>query len=220
MNSPTVITGYAETPTSAAFAPVWVENTRRHFPNSKVITLAVGGVMPQSVLGSALGLAGNLGHIGDLLHGRKSHLFCGWSAAVLAGALLCYMNETDMIWKEQDVLCFGAPLFQMDRQLGTKGIIFGKCPSGAHACAQSLFMVRHDYIPEFVRLYIGEGGDAHNTNLPEVKFRRLLERHPDKWCQFDFGFDRERPLDFNASTWYAQRFTKDEMAELYRSRMI
>jgi hypothetical protein len=220
MTFPTIVTGYHETEGSYEFPEIWSANTRKHFPQSPIITIGVGGDYPCYTSDSHINLSGNLGHVGDLLHGRNYHQFCGWSAAVLAGAMLCYINETDMVYKEQDVLCFGAPLFQMQRQLGNKCVIFGKCQSNQHACAQSLFMVRHAYIPEFVRLYLNEGSDGRKDNLPEIKFKRLMEKHPDQWCQFDFGVDRDRPLPWDAPTWYAQRFTKEELDELERRKLI
>src|ERR1700722_19775710 len=151
MKIPTIITGYYETEDSFEFSKLWYTNTKKHFPNSPIITICVDGNYPAYESNNTIKLSGNLGHVGDLLHGRNTYTHCGWSAAVIAGVMLAYCNETNAAWKEQDVLCFGSPQYQMERQLCDGGIIFGA--SQLHACAQSLFLIEHSYIPEFVRLY-------------------------------------------------------------------
>jgi hypothetical protein len=161
-------------------------------------------------------LKGNLGHIGDLLEGRKPHKFCGWSMGVMTLALLAYQNETDFIYKEQDCLAFGPWVERLYSECGDKKVCFGK--NGLMTCAQSLFLVKHDFIPEFVRSYLGTGPDA--ATMPETKFSNMAKVNQPNWTQFGFGVDRDRPIPWDDEVFYAQHLTRNELGELSKRGLI
>lgn len=218
-NPPLIISGYHETPTSYEFSRIWYGRVRKIAPESKIRIIAVGGKIPCAPLSDIISLERNLGHVGDLLHGRKTQDFCGWSITMLTGCLLAYQDERDGVFIEQDALCFGSVIHQMETEIKDFGFIFGR--SKIHACAQSLFMVRHAYIPEFVMRYLALGNEKDKNNLPEIKFRTMMQQSG-KGTQFSFGVDRDREhgLPYDNPVWYAQRLTPNELGELKKRGMI
>jgi hypothetical protein len=168
-------------------------------------------------------LAGNLGHVENLLGVRepkKDYKFGGWSITVLTLALLAYQNETDFIFVEQDVLLFGNVFQKMYEEIGEAPVIHGGSTS-VQPAANSLFLVRHAYIPQFVRLYLNAGQDADPDNLPEMKFDRLGKKYG--WTTFSFGYDRDRPEnleDLKHGPCYIQQVTSDEWNELNKRGWI
>lgn len=167
-------------------------------------------------------LSGNLGHVGDLLHGKKHHQFCGWSASVLALAMIAYAGELDFVYLEEDALAFGPWVTQMYSELGDGQFAFGKKMQSPPwmACSQSLFIVRHAFIPTFVKCYLMLGTDGNAENLPETKFQAIEERFPNECRRLSFTVDRERPLPYDAPVWSAQKFTPDELEELKNRKLI
>lgn len=210
---------------SHEFSVFWYSNNARAdvAPQSRVIIAVASpphGIKypyPYEVIN----LQGNLGHIGELLNG-KNRMFCGWSSSLIALAMLAYTNETDLIYKEQDCLCFGNWVKQMYADMGDGGMVFGgKMNSEPYMpCAQSLILIRHSFIPEFIANYIIMGderrlnSEGKADNLPEDKFCRMRENMPEKIKALSFGVDRERPIPFDAPVWYVQQLTRDEFEEL------
>lgn len=167
-------------------------------------------------------LSGNLGHVGDLLNGSKPYDFCGWSSGVLALAMIAYSNESDFLYKEQDCLAFGPWVEQMYADMGDGDMVFGRKMQGPPymPCAQSLFLVRHSFIPHFVGQYLYMGSDKIETNLPEHKFQKLEDNNPGRIRRLSFGYDRERPINFDDKVWYAQKFTHQELEELKKRKLV
>ncbi len=217
----TIGTGFFNPPEGKhdQFFDIWWENTMKYAKPERVIVLANGNsIMQKYVPGEWINLPGNLGHTHDLTNGRKPYDWCGWSMAFFTLAMLAYCNETDFFFKEQDCLAFGPWVQQMYAEIGDKKCIFGssKFPH-QQACAQSLVLVKHSFIPEFVRLYMGTGSERLKENECELKFARLEREHPDHFCRFCFGVDRDRPLPFDDVVWYCQQLKPDEVDGL-RSR--
>jgi len=163
-------------------------------------------------------LQGNLGAFMELINKQKPHRFCGWTGAILQLALSAYCDESDFIYVEQDVLMFGDCIGQMYREIGDGGVIFGS--TSGQPCAQSLFLVKHSYIPDFVRLILGEGPQSEPDQLGEQIFARLEQQNPEKWKRFSFGYDRPRPLDIHDDCWYAQKFSPEELLQLRAAGMV
>lgn len=206
---------------------LWDDNTdtrRLGMPRLDVVRLAVGGQFNPMLkpYGQNIRLNGNLGHVGDLLNGGKPHEICGWSAAVLALAMIAYCNESDFIYKEQDCLAFGPWVEQMYADMGDANMVFGRKMKSAPwmPCAQSLFLIRHKFIPEFARNYIALGPENKVDNLPEHKFVKLEEASPKDYRRLSFGYDRERPITYEDRVFYAQKLTAQEFDELKRRNLL
>jgi len=161
---------------------------------------------------------GNLGHVHHLINDIKPHVFGGWSASIIALAMLAYNAELDFVYREQDVLAFGPYIDTMYSEIGHAGMIFGNYTG--MPCAQSLFLVKHAAIPDFVKDYLSMGGDRDIQNLPEHKFANLERMDDRKYKRFSFGYDRSRPINFDDPVWYAQRFTPDEIRDLHIKGMV
>ena len=94
--------GYVPSPSNEKFLEIWADNFTKHpVPDgcSRIVIAGVGdGPRPVVSVGFKVewvGLQGNLGHVGDLIHGRKDYEICGWTAAVCALAMLAYCDESD-----------------------------------------------------------------------------------------------------------------------------
>lgn len=216
--------GYFEYSAAARwFSRLWAKNVERNpVVIDHVAIISVGGKPPMVARSldfdertklTVIDMSGNLGHVHQLLPGKhpiqKPHDFGGWSAGVLALALLAYNDEADLVFQEQDCLTFGPVIETMYNELGDGGMIYGK--NKLMGAAQSLFLVRHHFIPIFVMKYLRCGPDRNVNILPEAKFQRLKEQFPGDVKQFSFPFDRDRPLDFGQPVWYGQKYTRAEL---------
>lgn len=223
--------GYVPSPKNEVFLNIWANNFEKNpIPEgcTRIVILGVGGgFRPVVSLGHRVewvGLDGNCGHVGALLSGEKKHGLCGWTAGVLALAMMAYCDESDFIYREQDCLCFGPWVEKLYEDMGDGFMAFGgpmKSPPYME-CAQSLFIVRNSFIPQFVMTMIEMGDERKQDrfhkedNLPERKFHRIRERWPDLIKPLSFGVDRERPMPIDNVVWYAQQFTTEEIHALER----
>lgn len=208
---------------AAWFWRLWRQNTAMNYTDqlqtNKVLVVANGQCLPEKDhMVMPITLNGNLGHVGQLLSGEKKHRLCGWSGAVLTCAMVAYCEEADFVWKEQDVLTFGDCIGQMYEEIGDAGMIFGSCK--LMPAAQSLFLVKHEFIPDFVRRYLSKNPENTEAWLPEKKFARMASESPDKVKRFSFPFDRDRPLDMTLPIWYSQKNTKAELLEMRERGLI
>ncbi len=207
---------------SAEWHNIWGKNWPSVLP-SNISILQVGSKGFDALENTNLiSVRGNLGHVGDLLNGTKPHAFCGWSAGLIQLAMTAYCAELDLIYKEQDCLAFGPWVEQMYADMGDGNMVFGGKMKTAPfmPSAQSLILIRHKFIPDFIWRYLGMGPDGHYNNLPEHKFGKMLAQEPNHFRTLSFGYDRERPINFDAPVWYAQKFTQKELDELKRRKMI
>lgn len=230
MNPYTLIAGYHRNRDDTrydTFFQTWLTNVCRLTPQpQRIIIIADSGARPPlsdchwdiRVPITVINLFGNLGCCHDLLVGNKPHHFSGWTGVVLAGAMLAYTNETDMVFYEEDVISVGDVIGQMDKEIGEASVIFGN--TAGMPCAQSLFRVRHEYLPEFARLFLSQGRQEFPEYLGENIFERLETQHPIAWKRFSFGYDRTRPINYDDKVWYAQHWKPEELAELKKRGMI
>lgn len=207
------------------FMQIWLENTYRFAnPNLVIIVGDSGSQFPEADHHPfmPIGLNGDCGHFLRLMEGEKKHRFNGWTAAVLAMAALAYANESDLIVKEQDCLAFNSWVDLMYSEIGESGVIFGSC--GFMACEQSLFLVRHHYLTEFMRLICGEPAQNCEENLGERMFWRIEQRIPDQWKRFSMGVGRDRPIltgeDAKSKPWFAQKLNENELAWIKEANLI
>lgn len=208
-------TGYFHKPEqyaqAKAFYRLWYTNTFRYAKPRRVLVLANGGCHIPGAPGQWIHVNGNLGHAHELSSGKKPYTMCGWSAAFVALAMIAYTDECDFVFKEQDTLAFGPWVERMWEEIGSKSMVFG---NNQYACAQSLVLIKRAFIPEFVQLYMAEGSEQLKSNECEIKFARMEAARPDLFGRFSFGVDRVRPIPYDASVWYAQHFTKEELTEM------
>ncbi len=207
------------------FLRVWIENTRKCFPNpTRVVLVAEAGSkipfpLPEGY--DTVNLSGDLGHVTMLESGQKKHEFGGWTAHMVALAMLAYCDEADFIYKESDCLAFGEIEKRMYEDLGDGDIVFGHAQPVAPGfpSSQSLFLVRHFFIPEFVRTYLSLGGDAQVHG--EWKFVHLMDKIGRRRAKMlSFGQDRCRPIEWHRPTWYAQQIYPEELAEMKTRNLI
>ena len=128
-----------------------------------------------------------------------------------------------LIYKEEDCLAFGDCEDQLYTDMGDGDMAFGRRMTSEPwmECSQSLFIVRHAFIPQMVSAYLGMGKDGDVNNLGERKFQNLEARFgTHRIRRLTFGVDRERPLPFDAPVWFGQQFTNGEMEALKRRNLI
>lgn len=167
---------------------------------------------PAQRYGTWIELPGDLGYCGDLIDDAKD-VFCPQVVAIwLAGAWLAYASECDLIYVEQDCLCFGDWVGQMYADIGDKGMVFGD--GKWHGASTSLFLIRHKFIPKWTKDYINEGCENNPARIPERKMRRLREREPEEYATLSFGYDTDRPFDPEQRTFYIQKTTPQELETL------
>jgi len=162
----------------------------------------------------------NLGHVGDWI-GRPSPKLLGWSMSWIIPAMIAYSEQKDFLYIEQDCLCFGNWLETLAKEVRDRNLkaAFGTAPFSIAACEQSLFWVRCDFIPDFISQYIAIP-ESDSEKLPEQKFQELLMR-PDSWiATFNLKVCRSRPLPFDSTAWYAQKFSIEEMSELRARKLV
>jgi hypothetical protein len=197
----------------------WCLNlTRADIAPAHVVIICEGGTRLKCYPphASVIHLDGNLGNWSDIMYRRKPHEWSGWSASMVTLAMIAYVNETDFIYRESDCFCFGDWVKQLYGDMGTGCFAFGaahKSPPWM-ASSQSLFIVRHSFIPKLVQSYLALGGETSESNLGEKKFVRLEERFgADTVRRLSFGVDRERPIPWHEKTWYFQQPKPEEIAE-------
>lgn len=197
----------------------WRENTS-NVPAGKVLTVTLAGCLTGSdplINEQFVHIDGDIGSVGDILHGRKSHFMEACPASIMLCAWAAYLDECDFIFKEQDCLAFGPWVDRLYSDCGELCGVFGRCRLMGSAC--SLFLIRHSSIPQFCADYISTG-PLNIQSLMEHKFMSLANRFPKRWGYHSMGVDRDRPLPFNDEAWYAQQFTHAEMLELGRRNLV
>lgn len=214
------------------FAKVWIENLERYVKDlRRVVVVSIGGAsLPYVRTGlSEINLDGNCGHIGSILEGKKDHAISGWSASVCALAMTAYCDESDFVYVEDDCVAFGHWLDQMYADMGDGEMVFGpKHTSEPYMpCSQSLFLVRHRFIPTFVgmQLYLGDerhkDDDGKEDNLSEHKFVKMEKVFGEsKIKRLSFGVDRCRPIPWDAPVFYFQKGTAEELDEARKRGLL
>ena len=188
------------------FFEIWKDNTKKYTDDYFVMSTG------QSLNNRFIPCHHNIGHVGDLIKENREGL-CGWSASICALAIIAYNCGKDFIYKEADCLWFGGVPDKMYQDCEGKGMVFGAKMDAAPwmACAQSTFMIRHSFILDFLRGYLFLPHDK--DMLPEDKFVKLEENHPDNYGRLSFGVDRMRPLPWDTEVWYAQQWNQQELDE-------
>ncbi len=204
----------------------WQANTARVLPNAtRVVIIAEAGSIPPGPIPpnyDVVHLSGDLGHITMLESGEKPYVHGGWTAHMLSLAMMAYCDEADFIYKESDCLAWGDIEGQMYRDMTDEGdIVFGHAHPGPPGMpsSQSLFLVRHRFIPEFVRSYLAYGPDAKMYG--ETKMCKLRDDFGGARIRMlSFGADRCRPIEWQRSPQYLQQIYPEELAEIISRKLL
>lgn len=221
-----VISGY-HTDVEAKWQPwfhqLWWDHNIAPIQASGLETVTIfatqNAIEPSRKFGHWLRSLGDLGHCDDVISGRKK-VFCPHCpASWIAGAWLAYMNECDLIYIEQDCLCFGPWLEQMYKDLITTGMVFGngKYHGGSSTC---LFLIQHRFIPEWTNQYIREGHERVSERIAEFKMRDLRQRYPERYNTLSFGYDTDRPFNMEDKVFYLQKISAIEMMRLMQAGLV
>lgn len=159
----------------------------------------------------------NKGHVLDFL-GKSEPQLCGWSLSWIQPALTAYAEDRDFLYQESDCLAFGNWEAQIlsEMEAGNLKMAFGV--GTVCASEQSLFYIRHDFILTAIQKYLAIPR-SDGELLPEDKMWLMARLHRHIGTH-SVGPGRSRPIDFEAKTFSAQKFTDEEMAELRARKMI
>lgn len=203
---------------------LWYENLRKYLnPLPEILVMANGGCVPPVNTGiRKVFLSHPGGHVGELLNGTRPYRHCGWSTIMLSMAMIAYAEHKNYIYAESDMLAFGPWFEQMIEDLGDGNAVIGQPLQGPvyMPCSNSLFMVRHSFIPEFVSRYLALPDENVPEWIPEIKMFRMMEADPKSFRTLSFGYDRQRPIRFEDRVFYAQKFTAEEMSELKQRGLL
>ena len=193
------------------FFNTWWDNTHKHASPEQVFVVSCNGYYPGEKKGNWIEATANLGHVHHLIHGQRSQKLCGWTVSTLIGALLAYNCDADLIYKEQDCLCFGNWVEELYRAANetTSGMLFGQ--NAYMMVEQSLVFVKHSALLDYVKAIL-EMPETDAEVLPEAKYYRLHQSGLATHLPFPGG--RDRPLDFETLPFYIQQTTAQEMEEL------
>lgn len=215
--------GYHEKPDNLAseFFHIWIRNIMKYDADNIIVICDSGCRIPDgySVEVREIPLDGNLGYCGDLLHDPKRGHFPGGPAVLMALAALAYIDEADLFYHEQDCLSFGDCLGHMYKEIFNGGIVFGRNRQKVRV-ENCMFLLKHEFIPEFLATYAASEPETKPQSISENKFERWMNAEPTKWRYHTIPGGRDRPLPFKAATWYGQKFTEEEMATLREMKLI
>lgn len=200
------------------FAWTWYNAIRRYAPFPKrIVIISTGHNFP--VVASEIDVIRgvNLGHVGD--EGYNNALR-GWSASVMALSLIAYNCQSDLIYLEEDCLAIGKWVEQAYMDMAEADMVFGyrHIKEPYQVCSQSLFIIKHRFLLEFVRRYLALVPDLNL--LPENKFALLESGDPKRFARLSFGVDRERPIPYDSPVWYSQQNTEEEINEMKARGLI
>lgn len=212
--------GYHESPHVKFTMALWLNQIRKITQEKLVIISDSNHVFPvlnqpnvQNII-----MDGNLGHAGDLLNGTKKHQFPGGPAVLMALAALAYVDEADLVYVEQDCLMFGDVISRLYAEIGDGGIIFGR--SKVMPCENCLFLLKHEFIPEFLAFYAGSPAEDTTDQICEKKFWAWEKYWPSKIKYHTISGGRDRPLPLEDKEWFAQKLTTEELAMLKERGLI
>jgi hypothetical protein len=201
------------------FFDIWCRNIMKNpdLNPSKIVVCCSKDQAPTSCphFVQLIRVSGNLGHI--CRDSSQRHQLEGWACDVMITALIAYNDESDFLFIEQDCLAFGPFASTLQKECGEEGMIFGS--NSWMPSAQSLFYVRHAFIPDFVHKYLGKK-IADRKIGGEDAFSQMQNEFGARVKRMSFGFDRDRPPGgFSSMTnepapWYVQQISLAEIKQL------
>jgi hypothetical protein len=201
------------------FFDIWWENTFRYSSPEEVLVINQNSqFLPLEKKGKWIDTLFNLGHVHSLDVNDYPHKkFAGCSLTFMMAALYCYNSNCDMIYKEQDCLAFGDwanKLYSDSEKNNAKMLIGREEDADGQTSAQSILLIKHDFLLDFVKSYISlDYNDAgYNYIRPERKFTIIKNIiHPNSIKFMSIGYDRARPKDYNEDIYYIQQVKQEEL---------
>lgn len=209
------------------FFNIWYKNTLK-YTNPQKITILNSGINDLPLKNNKIewiNVNDNPGHVhhhmgkknkNSSIKWNNSPFFCGWTYSFIFGAMYAYSLNCDFIYKEQDCLAFGNWIDILYASLGNKKMITGECKH--MPVEQSIFLIKKEYIPEFLYLYTSISKPDYR-NLPEWKFFNLIKNNNDMGY-FDLQYGRNRPIDYTKETFYVQQIDKSILQKLKQYNKI
>lgn len=192
----------------------WVKNNLDTSNPESVFVLSMKGSKLSHEDVDEIAIPGNLGHMDELFDRSKPYDFSGASGSLLTLAMVAYCNESDFIYKEQDVLCFGGWVEKLYEAAGDGGGCMGPndpCPSGT-----GLMLFRHAFIPKIVARYLSGRPEHNGDSLMEHHFLEM----PDLIRKYSMGFDKKRPIDFDAPTFLIHQPSSSDIQTLKQKGLL
>lgn len=212
-----VVTGYFNSGDALTedFFRIWHDNTTRFAKPARIFVINAASKPLDYGNSTWINLSENLFHHAfNLPPGQQ---LGGFSASVMIGCLLAYHERADMLFKEQDCLAFGNYVETLYAEMGDKGMVAGPILTsgpGAGLLAVSLMLIRHEYLLEFVARYLSLW-PTDREFLPEHKLMEIAKTG--RIVESKMGFDRNRPINFDAPAFHLQKMTVKEM-EILKAR--
>lgn len=219
MNRPyLIVSGYHPFHGSDWFFDLWFRQLHKFAKPSRVFIIADVSARIDGAKGEWITLGGDLGHCNALLRRERQNTIPGCPATWMLGCWLAYIDGSDLIVAEQDMLPFGPWIEGMYSTLGHRSFITGA--GKMHGLDTSLLLVRHEFIPTFVEAYLHEGPEDHPLRICEFKVQRLEQRYAEEFCRFPWTHGADRPFNVKDRVFTPQKLTRDELLELEKAGLI
>jgi hypothetical protein len=198
---------------------LWEENVMRFAPQCERLVLAVDNADPGLKHTQVIKLPGNLGNYMQVVERQVPYLHQGCTMQFVALAQLAYVNECDFIYQEQDCLAFGDYVQALYDAVSSNGMCVGRMHATEWA-AVALMLVRHRFIPEFVRWWSASDPELDRNQLSELKMRRMMDGNVNEIVWHDLGPERRRPFDPKKLPFYIQQVTWEDIDILKKENLI
>jgi len=211
----------------ADFFKIWLDNTFAYASPQKIIVVDSNSeILPPDPEDLSkvewIKLNHNFGHVFDMVGSGYQNKFGGWSVGFLVGAMMAYANNCDFIYKEQDCLCFGSWVESLynDLEKFGKRMLIGRQSHPAVLIEQSLVIIKHDFILDFIQKLISinkpDGGEGRY--VPEFKFYDLLCQNSEIGLM-SMGYGRQKSFNFDEA-FYTQQPSVENLKLLVGKGLI
>ncbi len=202
----------------------WTRTILWHAHPSRIVLVTAGGHAPTPDDARSVDVIccdGDLGNLSHKIAGKVNHDFAGWFPPFAITAMIAYNECLDFVFQEQDCLAFGPYVERMYADMGNaSAVIGGRVHGVGEPASQSLFLVRHAFIWQFLRDYLNEGPDDDGQNRGEKKFGRMRDKRPNDIKTLSFGSDRDRPIPWDDPVISFQQPSRVEFEEAKRRKLI
>ena len=129
-----------------------------------------------------------------------------------------YCDESDFIYKEQDVFAFGDWVDELYKAAGDSGVALG--PNDPPPSGVGLMLVRHSAIPKVVGNYLRSKPETDDQSLMEHHFHDMAKDDPDTFRYHSMGYDKRRPVNLTDKAFFIHQHSKAELQALKDSKIL